>query len=432
MAVKIKAGKEFTLTSAPFVWGFDNGNRRCIVPTVDDASLPISGPSRLLLEKLAAVGWDVDGMTVSLSVYDAGERGLFRYVSEVSGSHGGKTFTLRFNRSVTGEQWKHIPGAASNFFYDGVEFPSDLRKWSQEQSDLFEDIMLTAVTRITRLPPSPFARNIKEAGDANIRRLFNTPSIPAPEDFPVLYSWLPGWLPGDEVRRRPQGRVLAGYGCRLVVDYMPSDMALLPERYFDAFDYASTDIRIKADQGTHTVDEKAIPVEVRLKYLNEIYVMDMAARDDARHMVNESIRRDGRKQSSHEEFCAIQTAAAKTMVPVTEYKGGYRRAVYCIGRQIMDDEARIMTGRVKVAYDGKTVSVSMTDNVTGLHVPIVSDDNAGVGTMHHLIGVGRAVAVRVGHGIEVEPALLAAIEAKEETNRRRYEAQRVAGPAPRP
>ncbi|MCV9963930.1 hypothetical protein OIU34_18800 [Pararhizobium sp. BT-229] len=424
MAIRMAAKKEFTLTSAPFAWGFDNGNRRCIVPTVDDSSLPISGPSRLLLEKLAAVGWDVEGMTVSMSVYDAGERGLFRYVSEVSGAHAGKPFSLRFDRSITGEQWKHIPGAASNFTYGGFEYPSDLRKWSQAEADLFEDIMLAAATRVAKFPPSPFAKNIKGTGDGNIRRLFSTPSIPAPSDFPVLYCW----LPSDVVRRRPEGRVLAGHGCRLVVDTMPSDMALLPERYFDAFDYGSTDIRIKADQGTHTVEETSIPVEVRLKHLNEIYVMDMGARDDARH--TESILKAGRKQASQEEFCAIQTAAAKTMVPVTEYDGSFRRPVYCIGRHLMDDEARIMAGRVKVAYDGKVVSVSLTDKMTGLHVPLVSNDNAGVGMMHHLIQVGRSVAVHVGHGMEIEPSLLEAIEMREETNRRRFEAQTVASPRP--
>lgn len=67
MAVRMAVRKEFTLTGAPFAWGVDNGNRRCIVPTVDDSALPISGPSRLL-EKLAAVGWDVEGMTVSIQM----------------------------------------------------------------------------------------------------------------------------------------------------------------------------------------------------------------------------------------------------------------------------------------------------------------------------------------------------------------------------
>lgn len=426
MAVRMAVKKEFTLTNAPFAWGFDNGNRRCIVPTVDDSALPISGPSRLLLEKLAAAGWDVEGMTVSMSVYDAGERGLFRYVSEVSGSHAGKTFSLKFDRSITGEQWKHIPGAASKFSYGGFEYPSDLSKWSRAEADMFEDIMLAAATKIAKLPPSPFAKNIKETGDGNIRRLFNTPSVPAPKDFPTLYCW----MPSDVVRRRPEGRVLAGHGCRLVVDTMPSDMAMLPERYFDAFDYASTDIRIKADQGTQTVEETSVPVEVRLKHLNEIYVMDMGARDDARQAVTESIRKDGRKQPSQEEFCAIQTAAAKTMVPVTKYDGSFRRPVYCIGRQLMADEARIMSGRVKVAYDGKVVSVSLTDKQTGLHVPLVSNDNAGVGMMHHLIRVGRSVAVHIGHGMEIEPSLLEAIEKREETNRRRFEAQTDASPRP--
>ena len=110
--------------------------------------------------------------------------------------------------SASGSTGPHIPGAASNFFYDGIEFPSDLRKWSQEQSDLFEDIMLAAVSNVSKFPPSPFARNIKETGDANIRRLFNTASIPAPGSFPVLYCW----LPSDEARRRPEGPVLAGHG----------------------------------------------------------------------------------------------------------------------------------------------------------------------------------------------------------------------------
>jgi hypothetical protein len=428
MAVQVTANKEFTLTSAPFAWGFDDGNRRCIVPTVDDSVLPISGPSRLLLEKLATVGWDVEGMTVCFSVYDGNERGMFRYVSEVSGTHAGKPYRLKFDRSITGEKWKHIPGAASNFFYNGIEFPSDLRKWSRNQADLFEDIMLAAATQASKLPTSPLSKNIKETGDANIRRLFHTPSIPAPSDFPVLYCW----MPSDVVRRRPTGRVLAGHGYRLVVDTMPSDRALLPERYFDAFDYASTDVNVKADQGTHTVNETSIPVEVRLKHLNEIYVMDMAARDDVREAISENIRRDGRRQANHEEFCAIQTAAAKTMIPVTEYDGSFRRPVYCIGRHLMEDEARIMAGRVKVDYADKTVSVSLTDRLTGLHVPISVIENAGVSTMQELIRVGRSIAVHVGHGMQVTPSLLEAIEVRNEANRRRWETPIAATAAPRP
>ncbi|MNL52576.1 hypothetical protein D3C87_1757660 [compost metagenome] len=60
----------------------------------------------------------------------------------------------------------------------------------------------------------------------------------------------------------------------------------------------------------------------------------------------------------------------------------------------------------------------------------MSNDNAGVGMMHHLIRVGRSVAVHVGHGMEIEPSLLEAIENREEANRRRFEAQTVASPGP--
>ncbi|MBY3433020.1 hypothetical protein HFN89_02350 [Rhizobium laguerreae] len=426
MPVKVVASKEYTLRSAPFAWGFDVGDRRAITPGDHDLARPISAPSRILLERLARAGWDVEGIDVHLSIWNTGDRGLFRYVSRVEGVHEGKPFSLDFKGSTTGEQWRFIPGAAERFTLGDAKFPEDSRKWTQDQMDLFEDVMLSVSAKLAKLPASPFARNIKGTGDANIRRLFNTPAIPATARFPVLYCW----LPTDEIRNRPPGSVLTGHGGRLVSESTPEDYALLPERNFDTFDFASTDIAVKADQGTWTVRETSLPVEVRLKHLNEIYVMDMAVRDDARYAVTAAIRRDRRKEASREERSAIQTAAAKTMVPVARYAGGFRKPVYCIGRHLLEDEARIMSGRVTVDYDGTVVSVTLVDKKTGVLVPLFSNGNAGVGMLKHAIDVGNQIAATIKHGFEVTQSVRDAIWKRDETNRRRWEAEQKAGPAP--
>jgi hypothetical protein len=426
MPVTIVASKEYSLVNAPFAWGFDVGDRRAITPEDRRAVSPISAPSRILLERLAKAGWDVPDLDVSFSIWDCGERGLFRYVSRVNGVHAGTPFELEFSDSITDDEYNFIPGAMSRFTLGNDRFPSDVRKWSHDQIDLFEDAMLAVSAKLLKIPPSPWSGNIREGGDANIRRFFSTRSIPVKDGFPVLYCW----LPADEMRRRRPGAVVTGHGGRLVTDSIQEDYELLPERNFDAFDFASTDIGTKADQGTWTVNEKSLPVEVRLKHLNEIYVMDMAARDEARHAVTASILADGRKQASREEQSAIQTAAAKTMIPVTEYRGGFRKPVYCIGRHLMDDEARIMSGKVAVDYDGTVVSVTLADKKTGVIVPLFSNDNAGVGMLNHAVDVGRSIAANIKHGFEVKESVHEAIRDREETNRRRWEARQKRGPAP--
>ncbi|MCS4090016.1 hypothetical protein [Rhizobium sp. BK176] len=426
MPVKIVASKQYTLLNAPFAWGFDVKDRRAITPADQRGVSPVSTPSKVLLERLAKAGWDVPELDVSLSIWDCRERGLFRYVSRVDGVHAGTPFQLEFNESITGDQYRFIPGAMSRFTLGGDQFPSDLREWSPDQVDLFEDAMLSVSAKLLKLPPSPWARNIKETGDANIRRFFSTRSIPAAQGFPVLYCW----LPSDEKKSLPQGTVVAGHGGRLVNDSTKEDRALLPPRNFDCFDFASTDVNVKADQGTWSVNEKALPVEVRLKHLNEIYVMDMAPMDDARRAVTAAIVADGRKQSSREEQSKIATAAAKTMVPVTEYRGDFRRPVYCIGRHLLDDEARIMSGKVTVDYDGSVVSVTMLDNITGVVVPIFSNGNAGVGMLNHAVEIGRSIAANISCGFQVKESVVEAIRNREETNRRRWEAQQQQGPAP--
>jgi hypothetical protein len=425
MPVKVVAGKEYTLLSAPFAWGFDVGDRRAITPEIESAASPIGIASRVLLERLAKAGWDVPEVDVSLSVWNCSERGLFRYVSRVDGRHEGKPFTVKFGNSITGNRYRFIPGAMSEFSIGDDKFPSEMSKWSPDQIDLFEDAMLSVSAKLSKLPPSPFARNIKETGDANIRRFFSTRSIPVAPGFPVLYTW----LPSDEKKSLPYGTIVAGHGGRLVNDSTPEDRALLPPRNFDTFDFASTDINVKADQGIWTVNEKALPVEVRLKHFNEIYVMDMASRDDARRAVTEAIVAEGRKQASREEQSRIDTAAAKTMIPVTEYRGGFRRPVYCIGRHLRDDEARIMSGKVTVDYDGTVVSVTMLDNITGGVVPIFSNGNAGVGMLNHAVEIGRSIAANIMCGFEVREPVLEAIRNREETNRRRWEEQQKQGSA---
>lgn len=210
----------------------------------------------------------------------------------------------------------------------------------------------------------------------------------------------------------------------LCTDTRPSDIPLLPSRYYDAFDYASTDIRIKADQGMYTVRDKSVPVEVRLKDLNEIYIMDMGPKDEARERVDRAVRESGRRQGSHDEFCEVQTAAAKTLIPVTEYRGGFKRPVYVIGRHILADEARFMKGPIRVAYDGDALAITMKDGVSGLVATFNSrHERPGLGLIYDTIRDAESIAYHVDRGLEID------IEVTEEMERRE-EARKAKAPTP--
>nr|WP_250808146.1 hypothetical protein [Neorhizobium tomejilense] len=419
MALKLVNKKNYTMRPGEFVWGFDPASVHVLSPATlgnrpgsETLHELLAG---MLLAKLARAGWDVPDLDVMVDTYDAEARGLFRYVSKVRGEHRGVQFELEFfGKLSTG--YDFIPGRFQRFRFGEEKFPDEIRKWTAAQVDLFEDIVMSSISTAAAAAPSPGAGHITREGDANIRRLFHRDPVPTPPDFPVLYCW----VPTDQLHRRPEGVILTSTGLILVSDCGPDDIPLLPERRYDSFDYASPDIRVKADQGTFWISEKSVPVEVKLRDLNEIYVMDMAAQDDARARVHAAIVASGRRESSREEIYEVQTAAAKTMVPASEYTGGFRRPVYAIGRHLLYDEARFMKGQVKVVYDQGVLATTMVDDRSGGKVVFQSCDSPGPGRFHDMIRDAEAVSYHIGCELEVEDSVLEEMEmrrAKSEARR---------------
>lgn len=417
MAIRLEHCVGYTMRPGVFIWGFSPDGRTEAVARHEQADTIENHRARnlaaQLLKRLHSVGWDIPGLDVHLSAYDGNERGLYRYVSGVSGTHGGKPFRISFNGDAKPELpltldedgeprvGGYVPGTFGRFEFDRETLEIESRNWSDELRDQFEDIVMTCMSMTSGMAVSPGAFDIDENGDANIRSAFSVDPVPAPSDFPVLYSW----VPMDELRRRPEGVILSATGCGLCSDTRPSDIPLLPKRYYDAFDYASDDIAVKADQGMHTVKDASIPVEVRLKNLNEIYVMDMGAKDDARARVEAAIRADGRKQGSRDEFCEVQTAAPKTMVPASEYRGGFRKPVYVIGRHIMSDEARFLQGDVRMAYENERFVVDMVDEISGQRACFISNQYAGPATINDMKRTADWISRCVQRDFVVEPSV---------------------------
>lgn len=421
MGIKLSGCESYTMRPSTFVWAFSPDGRTENVARDHHSTDEMSSVRRLtqhLLKRMHYAGWDVPGVDVHIAMYDGKRRGLFRYVEAISGEFDGKPFTFSFKddckpsvRLPLDEDGEpifqdYIPGAFSRFSFDGVDFAALPEKWSASERDLFEDVVLSVATLASKSEPSPVAFDIDIEGDANIRAAFAVTPIPAPSDFPTLYCW----VPIDELRNRPDGVVLTSTGWGLCSDTRPSDIPNLPKRYFHAFDYASEDIRVKADQGFQSVREESVPVEVKLRHLNEIYVMDMAARDRARHRVDMAISMEGRRQSNRDEICEVGTAAAKTMVPANEYRGGFERPVYVIGRHILSDEARFMRGVLRLVYEDEAFSLIMTDDTSGKTACFATHEHAGPATINDLMRHADWFGRCVGDGHDIEPSFTEEVE----------------------
>lgn len=77
-------------------------------------------------------------------------------------------------------------------------------------------------------------------------------------------------------------------------------------------------------------------VTVKLKYANDVYVVDNAVYRDAREKAFEAIA--PRDRLTNEELSDCEAARAATIIPITEYKGNYRQPFVLIARELDFDE----------------------------------------------------------------------------------------------
>lgn len=77
-------------------------------------------------------------------------------------------------------------------------------------------------------------------------------------------------------------------------------------------------------------------VAIKLKYSNDVYVADNSKFDETRYQLFEAIA--PRDRLSDEELDRAYVARGATIVPITEYKGGYKEPLVLISRELDFDE----------------------------------------------------------------------------------------------
>lgn len=77
-------------------------------------------------------------------------------------------------------------------------------------------------------------------------------------------------------------------------------------------------------------------VAIKLKYANEVYVADDAKFEDTRQQLFQDIA--PRDRLTDDEVAIADAARGATIVPITEYKGGYKNPILLINRELDFDE----------------------------------------------------------------------------------------------
>ena len=88
-------------------------------------------------------------------------------------------------------------------------------------------------------------------------------------------------------------------------------------------------------QNYNGFDNKLI-VAVKLRYANQVYVVDNAIYKETRKQIFESIA--PRDRLTGTELGRAYAARAKTIIPIAEYKGGYKEPIILINRELDFDE----------------------------------------------------------------------------------------------
>jgi hypothetical protein len=182
------------------------------------------------------------------------------------------------------------------------------------------------------------------------------------------------------------------------------------------FGYASPDPDRKAASGAFEVEDASYPVEIRLSFLNEIYVMDKAAGSSFEREVKSAMTREGRTSMTREETKRIRAASVLTLLEAKDYEGGYVEPVYVIGRALHENEARVMRGPVSIEYDAPSGQIAsrLHDERSGTAIGLLSCTLRAVGRfadMRHVVSTTERIADRLLLDVEIDRGLVEEMEA---------------------
>lgn len=334
---------------------------------------PLEQPAAELVSEIARTGWVLPGIDVVIGTHGSGSV-VIREVNSVSFDTNEGTMRLIFgNRMHDGTY------GLTSVDVDGITKYSCYDDGSGSRTEAatawISDRLEEAVARLKEIASAPGHDDVTEEGDLNIRTLCRVDPMLAPEDFPALYSWaerdvayrLAGY--GEAAPKNDYG--LSGNGWRLT-SLGANDGRPVNPKVYNGYTYASTDPSSKSGHVVYGFREDALPVEIRLKYLNEVFVVDNAAFRKAAAADRQKALAEGRDRMTEVQLNSWTLATARTLVPWSEYDGSFEEPVIVIGRQTFSDEVRLMRGPISVIANDNRVAVEMKDTLSDQVVTLYS------------------------------------------------------------
>lgn len=180
--------------------------------------------------------------------------------------------------------------------------------------------------------------------------------IPYPKSIGPLFTF-GEWRDESRIKQGKKDRGLLskkeryglfGSGCRLVSLGVRND-GTIPELAYDGFEWCgigeidpctSFDSLEIPGGGYSSSNREEFVIQVNPKNANGIYIADMGTREEyKRKIFEDNLEQDCLNDEQYAEFLRMP---ARTLIPITEYKGGYEKPVVLINREMAFDEVEIV------------------------------------------------------------------------------------------
>lgn len=407
--------KEFALRKSDFIWGFDNGHSQSIRPALFPIDNVLARKGTELLREIARCGWDIPEIDVELKTAESRSGRLFTFISSVTVPYNGTRQKIAFDVSLNAA----CDGMSTNFvdyFHEvGSEetlYGDKLAANSEEVTE-FTRIVDQTIERLSHRPSADGYQDYAPHGDANLRRMLEVTPIPAPRISPTFYAR----VSAHQLERTAQDGSSRLFGPRLLPLSSSINKEGLHPRVFDGFIYATANPDKTPSNGIHTPSGEELVVEIKLSDLNEVYVVDGARRLETEMAYQELMEKTGRDYLNPDEAEEIFTAIARTMVPMTEYRGGFQSPTYLIGRCLLRGEARLIKGPTEVLRSDEGIDVKLIDHKTGRKITLHQYQDAAASTMERAVSLAQRVAAELSTEALVPKSMLSEIDSD---RRRRY------------
>ncbi len=387
-----------------------------------------------LVRQIQRVGWDIPDVDVLIRYYGRGQN-ILKHCSEVSFACETKdgqkeTFQIRyFDKAGPRKGSYNRLANISNVEFGKLKLDlysdgsgNDWRK--TDEWALAKTFIDPLLEKLKAMPSKEgFDRKTVE-GDANLRAICKPEPNPVPQGFPILYTWVEQ---SEAVNASKSERLLSdnerdaeyekgnlytvsGNGWRFCIPEGGLKWEEMPPGAHEGYNFASADPNEKARGLVMGINREYHPIEIRLKSLHDIFIADMAPFFEGRERAYEDAENTGVQDWVKGEYGDILRSSVKTFVPAAEYKGGYKKPVYCIGRQLDEREARLISGPVSVYLKDNTVVAELKDDITE-EVITLHKAEPHISQIKTAIEVANAVTQTLGTNPKIDPAVTQALDA---------------------